>query len=96
SDSVYDYICRIIAHTRDTEKYGEILYGASPRASLALLKTSKVIAALEGRSFVIPEDIKQVAHGVLRHRIILNYEALAEGISTDDMIEKILGDTIID
>ena len=96
SDSVYNYICKITEKTRNTQEYSEILYGASPRASLALLKTSKVIAALEWRSFVIPEDIKSVAYGVLRHRIILNYEALADGVTTDEVIEKILWDTRID
>ena len=96
SNGIYDYICRITWATRDRETYSEIAYGASPRASLALLKTSKVLAALQGRDFVIPEDIKDMCYGVLRHRIILNYEALADGVTTDDVIEKILGDTKID
>ncbi len=96
SDPVYDYICRIIAASRDTKRYTEIVYGASPRASLSLLRTSKVLAALEWRDFVLPEDIKSMAHGVLRHRIILSYEALAEDTRTDDVIEKILEDTRID
>ncbi len=95
SDSVYDYMCRIISKTRDTQEYTEIMYWASPRASLWLLRTSKVIAALEWRDFVIPEDIKQIAYWVLRHRIILNYEALADGVTTDEVIAKILSDTKI-
>ena len=95
SESIYEYICRLIFASRDSEKYPEIAYGASPRASLALLRTSRVMAALEGRDFVIPEDIKEMAYAVLRHRIILSYEALAEGISTDDLIERILADTKI-
>jgi len=63
---------------------------------LALLRTSKVLAGMQGRDYVIPEDVKAMAYGVLRHRIILNYEALAEGVQADDMIERILDDVIID
>ena len=95
SESIYEYICRLVFATRNDTEYPEIAYGASPRASLALLRTSRVMAALEGRSFVIPEDIKEMAYGVLRHRIILSYEALAEWISTDDIIERILASTKI-
>ncbi len=93
SESIYDYICNIVFSTRDTKKYPEIAYGASPRASLALLRTSKVMAAMQGRDFVIPEDVKEMCFGVLRHRIILEYEAMADGIITEDIIEKILTDT---
>ena len=95
SESVYTYICNIIFATRDHKKYRELSYGASPRASLALLRTARILAALGGRDFVIPEDIKAMAYWVLRHRIILSYEALAEGITTDMMIERILADTKI-
>ena len=96
SESVYEYICHIIFATRDTKKYPEISYWGSPRASLALLRSSKVLAAMEGRDFLIPEDVKEMSYGVLRHRIILSYEALAEEITTDMLIEKILDDTKID
>lgn len=95
SESVYEYICRIIFATRNTQKYTSISYGASPRASLALLKTSKVLATMQGRDFVIPEDVKDMCYGVLRHRLILNYEALADGISSEDVITEILQDTQI-
>lgn len=95
SESIYDYICRIIFATRDSERYPYIAYGASPRASLALLKCAKVLAAMQGRDFVIPEDIKELCYPVLRHRIILSYEALAEGKSTEDIISEILHDTQI-
>ncbi len=93
SESVYDYICRIVFATRNTKKYPYIAYGWSPRASLALLKTSKVFAAMQGRNYVIPEDVKELCFWVLRHRIILSYEALAEGIESEDIIETILEDT---
>lgn len=96
SQSVYEYICRIVFASRDSEKYPEISYGWSPRASLALLRTAKVLAAIYGRSFVLPEDVKEMAYWVMRHRIIMSYEALAEDITSDDMIERILADTKID
>lgn len=72
----------------DITKY--ITYGASPRAGIALLQCAKVNALFQGRSFVLPEDIKAVAPNVLRHRLVLSYEASAAGISADDIIEKIL------
>ena len=67
-----------------------ITYGASPRAGIALLQCAKVNALFQGRSFVLPEDIKAVAPNVLRHRLILSYEASASGITADDIIAKIL------
>lgn len=95
SESIYEYICRIILTSRDGSIYPEIVYGGSPRASLALMKCSKVLAAMDWRNFVLPEDIKEMAFPVLRHRIILSYEAMAEGVSPDDMIEKILTDVTV-
>lgn len=96
STSIYDYICRIIFASRDSELYPEISYGWSPRASLALLRSAKVLAATLGRDFVLPEDIKEMSYAVLRHRIILSYQALSEGINTDMLIERILQDVRID
>lgn len=72
----------------DITKY--ITYGASPRAGIALLQCAKVHALFQGRSFVLPEDIKEVAPSVLRHRLILSYEANASGITADDIIARIL------
>ncbi|MCR5288572.1 MAG: MoxR family ATPase [Treponema sp.] len=72
----------------DITKY--ISYGASPRAGIALLLCAKVTALFAGRSFVLPEDIKSVAAPVLRHRLVLSYEAAADGVTTDDLIAKIL------
>jgi len=95
SESIYEYICRIVFATRDSDTYSEIEYGASPRASLALLKTSKVLAAMQGRDFVLPEDIKEMVLPVLRHRIILSYEALAEGKHPEEIITRILADSEI-
>ena len=88
---LYGFKCYIIFYTRkcnsNISKY--LSYPVSPRASLALLKTAKALAFLNGRDFVIPEDIKEMAYGVLRHRIILNYEALADEIQVDSIIKTI-------
>jgi MoxR-like ATPase len=72
----------------DILKY--IAFGASPRASIALHRCAKVRALFEGRTFVLPEDVKKAAPAVLRHRLVLSYEAAADGVSADDLIAKIL------
>lgn len=91
-DNILHYIKDIVFYTRKQEtkvsKY--IAYPVSPRASLALLKTAKTLAFLNGRDFVLPEDIKEMAFPVLRHRIILNYEALADDVKVDEIIKIIL------
>lgn len=83
-----DYIINIIFKTREKNEY--INCGASPRASIALVISAKANAFLEGRDFVTPQDIKRVIFDVLRHRIILNYEAEAEGKNVEDIITNIL------
>ncbi|MFH1521334.1 MAG: MoxR family ATPase [archaeon] len=93
SDIIEEYIVKIIRETRDSKtsefaKY--VSYGASPRASIALYIASKAEALMQGRNYVIPEDVRTVAFPVLRHRIILNYEAEAEQITTDKVIKHIL------
>lgn len=92
SDSIYTYIKDIVFSTRKKEfpfaKYLQVW--ASPRASIALIKASLVNAFLEGRDFVLPEDVKAIAKPVLRHRILLNYEAVADNISPDSIIDYIL------
>ncbi len=92
SDSIYEYICKIVFASRDSDTYPEISFGASPRASLALLRCSRVLALMRGRDFVLPEDVQELSYGVLRHRIILTYSALASEVNTDEVIEKILSD----
>ena len=67
-----------------------IAYGASPRATLALAHVAKGSAFLDGRAFVVPEDVKAVAHDVLRHRLVLSYEAAAEQIDADRVIDQVL------
>ncbi|MDR1420025.1 MAG: AAA family ATPase [Treponema sp.] len=70
--------------------YRHISYGASPRASIALHRLSRIFALMEGRSFVTPEDVKAAAFPVLRHRVVLSYEAEADGLDTDAVISRIL------
>lgn len=95
-DKIKDYVVEIIFATREPEKYGlkelnnMIQFGASPRATIALTLAAKAHAFLQGRGYVVPQDIKDLAHDVLRHRIIVTYEAEAEGISSEDIITKVL------
>ena len=94
-EKIEEYVTDIVDATRHPEDYGlniddMIEYGASPRASIWLILTGKAHALLNGRGYVIPEDIKAVTHDVLRHRIILTYEAEAEGITSDKIIDKII------
>ena len=90
------YLVDIVEATRPGPSSGHkfsrfIDFGASPRGSLALFRCSKFEAVLDGRDYVLPEDIKGVALSVLRHRIILSYEAEAEGITQDNVVEMVLG-----
>ena len=82
-----EYIARIVNETRNNPA---LYLGASPRASLAILRASKAYAALQGRDFITPEDIKEMAPPVLRHRIILTPEKEMEGLTADDLIDSIL------
>ena len=82
-----DFIARIVIETRNNPA---LYLGASPRASLAILKTAKAVAAIKGRDFVTPEDIIEMAAPVLRHRIILTPEKEMEGITPDELIETLL------
>ena len=93
---IKDYIVDLVFATREPEKYGLkelkglVRFGASPRASINLTTAARALAFLKRRGFVIPEDIKELAGDILRHRIILSYEAEAEEVTTDDVIQKIL------
>jgi len=95
NDKVKRYITRIVDATRHPDKYGikggyYIEYGSSPRAAISLAIAARAEALLNGKSFVVPQYIKDVAHDVLRHRIILTYEGLAKKITTDTIINEIL------
>ncbi len=94
SRPVKEYILAIVHATRrksEEIKYSEyIRYGASPRGSISLGLAARAVALMDGRDFVTPGDVKLIAHPILRHRIILNYEGKAAGISTDEIIDEIL------
>ena len=95
SEKIRNYIVRLIYATRDPKSFGFadlaslIEYGASPRASLALDKVARANALLDGRTFVTPQDIKDIGHDVLRHRVKVTYEAEAENITSEDVISQI-------
>ena len=97
--AVADYGVRLVMATRDPERWGmpelapQIELGASPRATLGLLSAGRALALLRGRRFLVPEDIYAVAPEVLRHRILLTYDALANGVNVDQVIEQVLGRT---
>ena len=83
------YIVQLVTATRKPSPY--VMYGASPRATLALAHVAKAHAFIEGRPYVVPEDVKAVAYDVLRHRLVLSYEAAAEGVTADRVIDQTLG-----
>jgi MoxR-like ATPase len=95
-EKIERYILDIVFATRNPENYRLpklkplITFGASPRGSINLAIASKARAFIKQRGFVIPEDVRAVAHDVLRHRIGLTYEAEAENITTDDIITQVL------
>ncbi|MAB60477.1 MAG: ATPase [Verrucomicrobiales bacterium] len=94
-DSIKDYIVSLVISTRKTSNHNSSLNrmircGASPRATINLILASKAIAFMNSRTYVIPNDVKRVAHDILRHRILLTYEAEAEDITTEDIIDDIL------
>lgn len=96
SENIYEYINDIVFASRTPEEYWlddiakYISYGFSPRWSIALMKTAQAEAFLQGRDFVIPEDIKKVAQYTLPHRLVTNYEAIADNVSPRDIVDTIL------
>ena len=96
-DKISRYIVQIVGATRRPADFrlpslaAYIAFGASPRATLALAHVAKGHAFIQGRAFVIPEDVKAVAHDVLRHRLVLSYEAAADNMTADRIVEQILG-----
>jgi MoxR-like ATPase len=95
-DKVKRYLVDLVQATREPEAAGLkdlkalLRFGASPRATLALASAGRAYAFLEGRAFVTPDDVKAVAHRVLRHRVALSYEAEAENVGSDDVVSRIL------
>ena len=94
--SLEEYIIELVFATRNPKEYGlkeeanYIQFGVSPRASINLHRAAKAVAFLAGRDYVLPEDIKEIAYDVMNHRILLNYEAEADGITSRQIIESIL------
>jgi len=94
-DKVKDYIVNLVYATREPENYGldlkpYIQNGASPRATINLKTASKSLAFLQGRGYVTPEDVKSIAMDVLRHRVTVTYEAEAESLTSEDMVNRIM------
>jgi MoxR-like ATPase len=91
-----DYMVALVSATRSPREVGLgdltplIAYGASPRATLAFSEASRAVAFLRGRGYVVPEDVKEIAKDVLRHRVLLTYEAEAENVTSDTVVERIL------
>ncbi|HXH03556.1 MAG TPA: MoxR family ATPase [Candidatus Competibacteraceae bacterium] len=94
--SLIQYAVRLVAATRQPERYGlgdlgkYLTYGASPRASIHLVEGARALAFLRGRDYVLPEDLADLVPDVLRHRLVLSYEALSEGLTPDHVIERIM------
>jgi MoxR-like ATPase len=94
--SLVQYAVRLVAATREPERYGVkdlqkyLSFGASPRASINLIEGARALAFLRGRDYVLPEDVTDMAPDVLRHRLILTYEALAEAIPADELVRRIM------
>jgi MoxR-like ATPase len=97
--AVADYAVRLVMATRHPQQFGVpdvapyLICGASPRATLGLLAAARGMAILRGRAFVLPEDVAALAPDVLRHRLLLTYEALANGVDTDAVVARILAET---
>ncbi len=95
SDAVQRYMADLVYATRTPDKYSEDLdrwidVGSSPRGSLALDKCSRTHAWLSGRDFVDPEDVRAIVHDVLRHRLMLSYEAQGEGVKADQVVAEVV------
>ncbi len=94
--SLIQFAVKVVSATRRPEQFGLkdhgrfITYGASPRASINMIEAGRALAFLRGRDYVLPEDVVDIIPDVLRHRLVLSYEALSESISADDIIESVL------
>ena len=97
NDALRDYVVHLVLATRDPKVYRMealgplIAFGASPRATIYLAQSAKAHAFIDGRGYVTPDDVKAVARDVLRHRVIITYEAEAENLTSDDIVDRVLG-----
>jgi MoxR-like ATPase len=95
-DAVLDYAVRLVLATRAPGEHGledvasHIAHGASPRATLGLVAAGRALALLRGRRYALPQDVYDVARDVLRHRVLLSYEALADGVDVEQVIERVV------
>ena len=95
-NALVDYAVRLVFATREPARYGIpeiaplVQYGASPRASLGLVRASRALALLRGRDYVLPQDIVDLAPDILRHRLVLSYDALADGVPAEDIVTAVL------
>jgi len=95
-DAIVDYSVRLVAATREPAEHGLadlsalIAHGASPRATLGLVKASRALALLRGREFVLPQDVYDVAPDILRHRVLLSYEAIADGVTAEHIVNRVV------
>lgn len=95
-ERIRDYIVALVTATRRPKEVGLaeaahlIAFGASPRATLAFSEACRAVAFLHGRGYVVPEDVKEIAHDVLRHRILMTYEAEAENVTSENLIDRVL------
>lgn len=94
--AVAEYIVRLVVATRDPQRFGlaplagQLAYGASPRATLGLAAAARALALIRGREYVCPEDVQELAEDVLAHRLVLTYDAVAEGISPQEIVREVL------
>lgn len=94
--ALIDYVVRVITATRDPRKFGMedvagwLAYGASPRATLGIIAAGRALALMRGRDYVVPQDVVEIIPDVLRHRLVLSYDAMADEITPDSIIEQVL------
>ncbi|CAM3183909.1 AAA family ATPase [Stackebrandtia soli] len=95
-NALVDYAVRLVLATRKPAEYGAsevaglVQYGASPRASLGLIKATRALAVLRGRDYALPQDLQDIAPDILRHRLVLSYDALADGVPAEDIVDRIM------
>ncbi|MEO3884153.1 AAA family ATPase [Nonomuraea sp. B5E05] len=94
--AVAEYAVRLVYATRDPDRYGVpdvrrlLAFGASPRATLGLLSAARALALLRGRDYVLPEDVRDLAHDVMAHRLVLSFDALADGVVPREIVDRVL------
>ena len=94
--SLMQYAVKLVSATRRPERYGladqakYLTYGASPRATIGLIEGARALAFMRGRGYALPEDMTGLVGDVLRHRLVLSYEALAEGLDADQLVQRVM------